>query len=79
MLKRPRESQVWSRAAEAVGEPPEGTMCVHVGDRYSDIFEFMETEMQNHAHFLLRAAQDRRVVSADERLNHLFAFGGGSL
>jgi len=74
MLKRHRESQVWSRAAEAVGEPSDGTMWVHVGDRESDIFEFLETEMQNHAHFLVRAAQDRRVESADERLNHLFAF-----
>jgi len=73
--KRPRESQVWSRAVKAVGKPPAGVMWVHVGDRYSDIFEFMETCLQNHTHFLVRAAQDRRVESDnDERLNHLFAF-----
>ena len=39
--RRPRESQVWMRAAQAVGPAPENSLWVHVGDRYSDIFEFM--------------------------------------
>jgi len=70
--KRPRESQAWSRAAKAVGSPPRKGLWVHVGDRYSDIFEFMETCRQQGAHFLVRAAQDRRVEDSDEVLNHLF-------
>src|SRR5947199_381097 len=39
---RERESQVWSRMVHAVGPPPEGSTWVHVGDRYSFIFDFME-------------------------------------
>lgn len=49
-------------------------MWVHVGDRYSDIFDFMVACRQCGSHFLVRACQDRRVKSDDPRLNHLMAF-----
>lgn len=58
---RERESQVWSRMAEAVGPPPEGSTWVHVGDRYSDIFDFLEACRQQGCDFLVRVAQDRRI------------------
>jgi hypothetical protein len=58
---RARESQVWSRMVEAVGPPPEGSTWVHVGDRYSDIFDFMEACRQQRCDFLIRVAQDRRI------------------
>lgn len=69
---RPRESQVWSRSVQAVGPAPATATWVHVGDRYSDIFEFLDTCRQQSCQFLIRAAQDRRVVAeAENRL--LFA------
>jgi len=58
---RARESQVWSRMVEAVGPPPEGRTWVHVGDRYSDIFDFLEACRQQRCAFLVRVAQDRRI------------------
>jgi hypothetical protein len=58
---RPRESQIWSRMVETVGAPPEGSTWVHVGDRYSDIFDFLETCHHQHCDFLVRVAQDRRI------------------
>lgn len=64
--RRERESQVWSRAVTAIGGPPPdqntGTRWVHVGDRYSDIFAFLQTCQHQHTDFLIRAAQDRRVL-----------------
>lgn len=71
--QRPRESQVWSRAVVAVGPPAEGSCWVQVGDRYSDIFEFMATCRQQRQHFLVRAAQNRRVRGADETQGYLFS------
>ncbi len=58
---RPRESQIWSRMVEAVGPPPTGSTWVHVGDRYSDIFDFLEACCQQRCDFLVRVAQDRRI------------------
>ena len=64
-LQRERESQVWERAVQAIGAPPQGVLWVHVGDRYSDIYTlFLECQRQ-HTHFVIRAAYDRCV---DERV-----------
>jgi hypothetical protein len=67
--KRQRESQVWVRAVEAVGEPPTSCQWVHVGDRYSDFFEFMDQCRLNSSDFLLRAAQQRRVCEPAQAEN----------
>jgi hypothetical protein len=72
--QRPRESQVWSRAAQAVGASPENSMWVHVGDRYSDIFEFMALCIASGSDFLLRAAQDRRMETEDGTQDHVVSF-----
>jgi len=74
---RPRESQVWSQAVEAVGEPPDGCRWVQVGDRYSDIFKFMDTCRRCRNDFLIRVAQDRRVRTEEAVSEHLFSFARG--
>lgn len=53
------EGQVWARAAEAVGSPPEGVLWVHVGDRGSDDFRFMAACRDEHKHFLIRVMRNR--------------------
>jgi hypothetical protein len=68
---RERESQVWSRMVHAVGPPPEGSTWVHVGDRYSDIFDFLEACRDQRCHFLIRVAQDRRIYTADGTVESL--------
>jgi hypothetical protein len=70
---RERESQVWSRMVQAVGRPPEGSTWVHVGDRYSDIFDFMEACRDHQGHFLIRVAQDRRIYADDDTVESLLA------
>jgi hypothetical protein len=58
---RPRESQAWVRAVEAVGAAPTGVRWVHVGDRGSDFFEFFTACRGTGTGFVVRAAQDRKV------------------
>lgn len=78
--QRVRESAVWARAVRAVGHPTTDSLWVHVGDAYSDIFEYMEAARECQSHFLVRAAQDRWVETEEEddtRLTHLLAFARG--
>jgi hypothetical protein len=69
-LKRERESQVWERAVQAIGAPPDPKqqVWVHVGDRYSDIYTLFLACRQQQTHFVIRAAQDRCV---DERVEEV--------
>jgi hypothetical protein len=59
--QRQRESQVWERSVQAIGEPPAGVQWIHVGDRYSDMFPFLSLCRRLHCDFVVRAAQDRCV------------------
>lgn len=68
---RPRESQVWEQATQQIGPPPAGVCWVHVGDRYADIFDWMEGCLTQACHFLIRAAQDRRVPLAEGESTYL--------
>lgn len=76
-LKRPRESQAWTRAVTALGRPPRGSQWIHVGDRYSDIFDFLATCREQACDMLVRAGQNRRIVTPQGRATHLFSFARG--
>src|SRR5713226_9450124 len=67
-VQRERESQVWERAVQAIGAPPQGVVWVQVGDRYSDIYTLFLECRQQQTHFVIRAAQDRCV---DERVEEV--------
>jgi hypothetical protein len=73
--ERPRESEVWTRAVEQVGSPPHGHVWIHVADRYADMFAFLQRCRQMGTFFLVRAAQNRRVLGegeqAEPELDHL--------
>jgi hypothetical protein len=56
---RSPEAQVWEAAAQAVGSPPPGVLWIHVGDRASDVFEFLATCVDLGKHALVRAFHDR--------------------
>lgn len=72
---RPRESEVWPRAVEQVGSPPVGQVWIHVADRYADLFAFLQRCREQGTCFLVRAAQNRRVLVEEEQaapeLDHL--------
>ena len=59
--QRERESQVWERSVQAIGDPPAAVQWIHVGDRYSDMFPFLSLCRQRQCDFVVRAAQDRCV------------------
>ena len=67
-VHRERESQVWERAVQAIGAPPQGVVWVHVGDRYSDIYTLFLACQQQQTHFVIRAAQDRCVEERVEQI-----------
>lgn len=65
-LLRARESEVWEVATTRMGTAPEtpGVRWVRVCDRGADIYEFlMSCHAEGHG-YVVRAAQDRAVVSA---------------
>ena len=73
--ERPRESEVWTRAVEQVGPAPSRQVWIHVGDRYADMFAFLQRCRQMGTFFVVRAAQNRRVLvqehEAQPHLDHL--------
>src|SRR5258706_8921116 len=70
-LKREeRESAVWIRQVHAIGTPAEGSMWVHVGDRGADMFPFFEACQATQTHFLVRAAQNRRVQESEQEITY---------
>jgi hypothetical protein len=65
---------VWERAVAAVGTPPPGAQWIHVGDCGSDLFAFWEACRRHGCDFLVRAYQERCVVTPDETASYLMTF-----
>jgi Transposase DDE domain/Transposase Tn5 dimerisation domain len=63
-----REPAVWADTVKTIGRPPAGTLFVSVADRGADVFEHLESIRDTGWDAVVRAAQDRRLVT-----------GGGSL
>jgi hypothetical protein len=59
--RRPRESQLWLNGLEALGPAPEGCVWVDVADCGGDMFDALDAARRLGHHFLIRAAQDRKV------------------
>jgi hypothetical protein len=70
--QRRKETDIWQERVQALGPSTAGSVCVHVGDRGADIFEFLHACRSLHTHFVVRADQNRRVQTADESIEHLF-------
>ena len=70
-LKREeRESDVWMRQMQTIGPPAAGSVWVHVGDRGADMFPFFQACQATQTHFLVRAAQNRRVEESEEEITY---------
>jgi Transposase DNA-binding/Transposase Tn5 dimerisation domain len=66
-----RETDVWIRQVQVIGTPAPGSTWVHVGDRGADMFPFFQACQQTQTHFLVRAAQNRRVQEQDAAISYL--------
>ncbi len=65
-----RETDVWIRQVHAIGTPESGSMWVHVGDRGADMFAFFQACRSTQTHFLVRAAQNRRVQQDEDEISY---------
>jgi hypothetical protein len=57
--RRSGEAKVWEVAAHEMGKPPVGSMWVHVTDRGSDGFEYMQACLAEATDFVIRAMHNR--------------------
>ena len=65
-----RETDIWMRQVQAIGTPESASRWVHVGDRGADMFPFFQACRSTQTHFLVRAAQNRRVEGCDEAISY---------
>jgi hypothetical protein len=65
-----RETDVWRRQVHAIGTPEPGSMWVHVGDPRADMVPFFQACRSTQTHFLVRAAQNRRVQESEEEISY---------
>src|SRR5690348_7316194 len=49
---------------------PKASMWVHVGDRGADMFPFFQACRSTQTHFLVRAAQNRRVQESEQEISY---------
>ena len=56
---------------EQVGTPASDSLLVHVGDRGADMLPFFRSCLATQTHFLVRAAQNRRVQAEEQAIGHL--------
>lgn len=73
VLRQPRESAVWADTVKTIGRPPTGTLFVSVADRGADVFEHLERVRETGWDAVVRAAQDRPLVTGGGALTALRA------
>jgi hypothetical protein len=62
-----RESRLWLEAVQAIGPAPERALWVDICDRGADTFEFLEHELRQGRHFVIRSTHNRALeVEADD-------------
>lgn len=66
-LSRLRESEIWGRLVEQVGEAPEGSQWIHVFDRGGDNFEAMCHIQFTGNNWIIRASKLARNVFTEDR------------
>ena len=66
-----RETDVWMQMVEQIGTPARAGLLVHVGDRGADMLPFFRQCLATQTHFVVRAAQNRRVQAEEHPIDHL--------
>jgi hypothetical protein len=75
--KRARESRLWTQASAAIGPAPAYRLWVEVGDRGSDLFEYLDYLHQQRKHYVIRSRHNRNIVRSDGEQQRLHAFARG--
>ena len=66
--RQERETDVWMRQVHSLGTAEPGSMWVHVGDPRAAMFPFFHAGLATRTHFLVRAAQHRRLEHGEEEM-----------
>lgn len=66
-----RETDIWMQMVEQIGTPACAGLLVHVGDRGADMLPFFRQCLATQTHFVVRAAQNRRVQAEEHTIDHL--------
>lgn len=64
--RKSRESRLWPQAVAAVPTPPADALWIDVIDAAADTFEFEDFEDLRGRKFVVRSAQDRRIIVGHE-------------
>ena len=66
------EGQRWLKGAKAINELAKDRFeCIHVADREGDTFPFLSGMLEFGGRFVIRVAQNRRVLDEDDELTRL--------
>jgi hypothetical protein len=69
--QRARESEVWGRVIDQIGQPAAGARFTHVFDRGADNFEVYCHLLQNRCDWVIRASHLKRKVIAQSKKTRL--------
>lgn len=72
--KRETEARFWSESVEAIGMAPTAARWVYVADRGADVYAFYGACRAQQADILVRIAQDRRMLAADNHQTHVVSY-----
>jgi hypothetical protein len=64
--ERARETQIWERSAQRIGQAPAEAQWVYVADRGADIYTFWQTCRSLGCDVLVRVYQERKMVAEQE-------------
>jgi hypothetical protein len=69
MTQRARESEVWGRVIDQIGQPPAGARFTHVFDRGADNFEVYCHLLQNRCDWVVRVSHlSRKVIVGGRKI-----------
>lgn len=74
-----RESRLWQMGCQQVGPAPVDSLWIDLCDRGADSYEFLEYELNQGRHFVIRCSRDRSLagedhVGVDRIYQKLFAY-----
>jgi Transposase DNA-binding/Transposase DDE domain len=62
--KRDRESMFWEKTLQSIGNPPNDSTWISVGDRGNDIFNFLYYCSTTNWNYLIRVTQNRCIITS---------------
>jgi hypothetical protein len=72
-LQRRRRSSWWGESLRKAGKVPRGCVWIYIADRESDIYEPMQTALEEGGDFIIRGFHDRRLADDGGKVREALA------